>query len=57
MTQKRMNNLMLIVSVYKEDADNLNLLDVANDFYDKALTVSQNLDTFQKLTYVKLLAN
>ena len=33
MTQKRMNNLMLIVSVYKEDADNLNLLDVANDFY------------------------
>ena len=32
MTQKRMNNLMLIVSVYKEDADNLNLLDVANDF-------------------------
>ena len=48
---------MLIVSVYKEDADNLNLLDVANDFYDKALTVSQNLDTFQKLTYVKLLAN
>ena len=25
MTQKRMNNLMLIVSVYKEDADNLNL--------------------------------
>ena len=33
MTQKRMNNLMLIVSVYKEDAENLNLLDVANDFH------------------------
>ena len=24
---------MLIVSVYKKDADNSNLLDVANDFY------------------------
>ena len=32
MTQKRMNNLMLM-SGYKENADNLNLFDVTNDFY------------------------
>ena len=31
MTQKRMNHLMLM-SVYKEDADNLNRIDVANEF-------------------------
>ena len=32
MTQKIMNNLML-VSVYKEEADNLNRINAANDFY------------------------
>ena len=32
MTQKRMKTLMLM-SVYKGDADNLNLIDVTNDFY------------------------
>ena len=32
MTQKRTNNLIMM-SVLKEDADNLNLIDVANDFY------------------------
>ena len=31
MTQKRMNNLM-VMSVYKEEADNLDLINVANDF-------------------------
>ena len=31
MTLKRMNNLLM--SVYEEEADNLNLIDVANNFY------------------------
>ena len=34
MTQKGMNNLMLM-SVYKEDADNLSLIDVAENFYSR----------------------
>ena len=51
MTQKRMNNLMLIVSVYKEDADNLNLLDVANNFYAGG---SHSLSKFGHLSEVDL---
>ena len=40
----------MLMSVYKEDADNLNLIDVAfaKDFnIPEALTGCQNLDTFQ----------
>ena len=51
MTQKR------LVSVYKEDSRNFNLIDVANDFYTGTLTGCQNLDTFQKSKYVEHLAN
>ena len=51
MTQKRMNNLMLIVSVYKEGADNLNLLDVANDFYAQG---SHSLSKFGHFSEVDL---
>ena len=51
MTQKRMNNLMLIVSVYKEDTDNLNLLDVANDFYARG---SNSLSKFGHFSEVEL---
>ena len=51
MTQKR------LVSVYKEDSRNFNLIDVANDCYTGTLTGCQNLDTFQKSTYVEHLAN
>ena len=32
MTQKRLNNLMLL-SVYKEDVDNIIIIDIANEFF------------------------
>lgn len=37
MMQKRMNNLRLM-SVYKKDADNLKLIDVANAFVARMLS-------------------
>ena len=57
MTQKWMTNLMLM-SVYKEDADNLNLIDVANDFYGtgNSLRLSK-FGHFPEVDYVEHLAN
>ena len=49
MTQKWMNNLMLMSQYGKEDADNLNLIDIefAKDVNTpEALTGCQNLNTF-----------
>ena len=44
----------MLMSAYKEDADNLNLIDVASrTFTPETLTGCQNLDTFQKSTYVE----
>ena len=51
MTQKR------LMSVYKDDARKLNLIDVANDFYTGNSHRLSNLDAFQKSTYVEHLAN
>ena len=51
MTQKR------LVSVYKEDSRNFNLIDVANDFDTGNSHRLSNLDAFQKSTYVEHLAD
>ena len=47
MTQKR------LMSVYKDDARKLNLIDVANDFCTGNSHRLSNLDAFQKSTYVE----
>ena len=48
----------MLMSVYKEDADNLNLIDVANDFYGTGNSHRlSKFGHFPEIDYVEHLAN